>query len=79
MAEVHYLKMLEPLFKELKVGIVKLKVFNDRNYKVGDTLILEEKNQKNIDTGAWSPKLITSMGIDKEKGFVILDMKDIKF
>lgn len=84
MATVHYLRTWTPLFKELKCGLRQIDIRkNDRNFKVGDTLILDEFNpetQKHI--GNWTPKLITHV-IDDERyvknGYVVLGMKDIKF
>lgn len=84
MANVHHLKTWTPYFKDVQIGKKQFEVRkNDRDYQVGDTLILEEFNpDKEIKTGAWIPKLIVYKLDDKrfvKEGFVILGMQDIKF
>lgn len=78
MAEVHYVKSHTPVFREIKNGDKQFQIKNDVNYEVGDTLIFEEINNKGKDTGAWSPKLVTSK-TDTSKGIVILGLQEIKF
>lgn len=81
---VHNLKTWTQFFKDVKSGIKQFEVRkNDRNYQVGDTLILEEFDPiKQRKTGAWIPKRVTYILSDAQfvkEGFVILGMKDIKF
>lgn len=84
MPKVHYLKTWTPFFKDVKTGIKPFEVRkNDRDYEVGDTLIL---NDIDPDTGRysgdWVPKLVTYK-LDDERfvkdGYVVLGLKDIKF
>lgn len=84
MAKVHYLKKWTPFFKDVKSGIKHFEVRkNDRDYEVGDTLILEEfEPNKEKYTGAWIPKLVIYKFDDTrfvKEGYVILGMVDIKF
>lgn len=84
MAKVHYLKTWTSFFKDVKSGIKQFEVRkNDRDFQVGDTLILEEFDP---DTGmylsGWIPKLVTYKLDDArfvKEGYVILGLKDIKF
>lgn len=78
MVTTHNLKLLTPIFEEVKSGDKELKLKNDREFKVGDTLIIDEMNIKGKHTGAWAPKAITYMNTD-EIGYVTLGTKDIKF
>lgn len=83
MPEVHHLKTLSEFFSDVKSGNKTFEVRqNDRNFQVGDTLILDEFNtDKQIVTGAWVPKEITYILDDPrycKEGFVILGIKDIK-
>lgn len=82
MANVHNLKTWTPFFQDVKSGVKQFEVRkNDRDYEVGDTLILEEINpntQRN--TGAWIAKEVTYKLDDTrfvKDGFVILGMKDV--
>lgn len=82
--DVHYLKIWPSYFKDVKSGIKPFEVRkNDRDYKVGDTLILEEFNpDTKTCTGAWAPREITYKLDDTQfvkEGFVILGLKEIKF
>lgn len=84
LAKVHYLKIWTPFFKDVKSGIKPFEVRkNDRDYEVGDTLILEEFDQNTEKyLGGWVPKLVTYKLDDKrfvKEGYVILGLKDIKF
>lgn len=84
MAKVHNLKTERALFKDMKSGIKQFDVRkNDRNFEVGDTLILEEfdPDTKTYKPG-WIPKLVIYKLDDPrfvKEGFVILGLKDIKF
>jgi hypothetical protein len=84
LAKVHYLKTWTPFFKDVQNGIKNFEVReNDRDYEVGDTLILEDfEPTKEKYTGAWVPKLVTYKLDDirfVKEGYVILGMVDIKF
>lgn len=84
MGEVHNLKTWTPFFKDAKNGLKQFEVRkNDRNYQVGDTLILEEFNPNTEKyTGAWTPKLVIYKFDDTrfvKEGYVILGLQDIKF
>lgn len=84
MAKLHYLKIWPQFFKDAKSGVKQFEVRkNDREYEVGDTLILEEFDQEaGRHTGAWVPKEIIYMLDDTrflKEGYVILGLKDIKF
>lgn len=84
MAEVHNIKIWPEFFRQVKSGNKPFEVRkNDRDYKVGDTLILEEYDPcKKVYTGAWIPELITYKLDDQnfvKEGFVILGMKEINF
>lgn len=84
MPQVHNLKIWPQYLEDVKSGNKQFEVRkNDRNYEVGDTLILEEFNPtKGTYTGRWIPELITYK-LDNKKfvkeGFVILGIKEIKF
>lgn len=77
MITTHYIKLLSPVFKEVKNGDKELRLRNNIEFKVGDTLIIDELNVEGKHTGAWAPKSITY--ITDEKGYVTLSTKDIKF
>lgn len=84
MAKVHYLKTWTPFFEDIRSGIKQFEVRkNDRDYEVGDTLILEDFNPiTEKHSGAWIPKLVTYKLDDTlfvKEGYVILGMVDIKF
>jgi hypothetical protein len=84
LTKVHYLKTWTPFFKDVKSGIKQFEVRkNDRDYEVGDTLILEEFDPiKGKYSGAWIPELVTYKLSDTrfvKEGYVILGMVDIKF
>ncbi|WP_264852394.1 DUF3850 domain-containing protein [Clostridium omnivorum] len=73
--DVHYLRIETEIFKDIKKGDKQLKAKINDNYKVGDTLILEELNLKGIYSGDWTPKEITD--IDLKEDNVSLSLKDI--
>jgi ASC-1-like (ASCH) protein len=82
MSNVHHLKTWTPYFQDIKSGIKKFEVRkNDRDFQVGDTLILDDFNPITEKyTGAWIPKLITYKLEDErfvKGGFVILGVEDI--
>ncbi|UZW13221.1 DUF3850 domain-containing protein [Clostridium pasteurianum] len=84
MVNVHYLKIWPSFFKDVKSGEKQFQVRkNDRNFQIGDTLILEEYDpSKGIYTGAWIPESIIYILDDKrftKEGFVILGIQEIKF
>lgn len=83
MANVHYLKTWKPFFQDVKSGIKQFEVRkNDRDYQVGDTLILDEIDQNSErPTGDWIAKLVVYKLDDVhfvKEGFVILGLQDIK-
>lgn len=83
MANVHYLKTWTTFFKDIRSGVKRFEVRkNDRDYQVGDTLILEEFNSITEKyTGAWVPEEVTYKLSDPQfvkKGYVILGIKEIK-
>lgn len=83
MANVHYLKTWTPYFKDIKSGIKQFTARkNDRNYEVGDTLILEDFDPiRGKYTGAWIPELVVYKFDDVrlvKKGHVILGIREIK-
>lgn len=48
----HRIKTLQPYFNDVKIGIKEFELRkNDRDYKVGDTLILEEYDDTDFTTG----------------------------
>jgi ASC-1-like (ASCH) protein len=79
---VHHLKILPEYFRDIRKGIKPFEVRkNDRNYQVGDTLILNEYNPHNqIMTGAWTAQQVIYK-LDNpsyvKEGFVILGIKEI--
>lgn len=80
---VHYLKTWTPYFNDVKAGNKPFEVRkNDRNFQVGDTLILEEYDpNKAVYTGAWIPQLITYKLDDTrfvKEGYVVLGIREIK-
>lgn len=82
MANVHHLKSWTPYFQDIKSGVKKFDVRkNDRDFQVGDTLILNDFNENTGRyTGAWLPKQITCKLEDErfvKEGFVILGVEDI--
>lgn len=84
MVNTHHLKIWPKFFVDVKSGAKQFEVRkNDRNFEVGDTLILEEFDPiKQVKTGAWIPEEITYKLDDPQfvkEGFVILGMKEIKF
>lgn len=84
MAEVHHLKILPKYFQDVRKGIKSFEVrFNDRNFHVGDTLILEEYDPvKKVKTGAWVPEEVIYMLDDRnyvKDGYVVLGMREINF
>lgn len=84
MPKVHNLKTWTPYFKDIKNGIKQFEVRkNDRDFEVGDTLILEDFNPITEKyTGNWIPELITYKLDDirfVKEGYVILGIKVIKF
>lgn len=84
LAKVHNLKTWTPFFNDIKSGVKQFEVRkNDRDYEVGDTLILEDFDPVTEKyTGAWMPKLVTYKLDDErfvKEGYVVLGIKDIKF
>lgn len=84
LAQVHRLKTETKFFKDVKSGIKQFDVRkNDRDFQIGDTLILEEFDPTSgTYKPGWIPKLITYKLDDSrfvKEGFVILGMQDIKF
>lgn len=84
MAKVHHLKIGIEYFNDVKNGNKPFEVRrNDRDYEVGDTLILNDFNPSTETySGDWIPKLITYKLDDPrfvKEGYVILGLQDIKF
>lgn len=82
MPKVHNLKIETQFFKDVNSGLRQFEVRkNDRNFEVGDTLILEEFDPNtNKYLRGWIPKLITHKLDDTrfvKEGFIILSLKDI--
>jgi hypothetical protein len=82
MQDVHHLKTWTPFFRDVKSGIKNFEVrVNDRDYKVGDNLILDEFDpDKETKTGDWIAKRIGYILDDPrfvKEGFVILGLQDI--
>jgi hypothetical protein len=78
---VHYLKIHTQHFQGIRSGIEKLQV-RKNDIEVGDTLILDEFDPiKKRYTGAWMPKLVTSIDDPQfmKEGCVVLGTVDIKF
>lgn len=81
--DVHHLKIWSQYFSDVKNGIKPFEVRKkDRDFKVGDTLILDEfDNEMQHYTGAWTPKLITYILDDPQfckDGYVVLGLKAIE-
>lgn len=48
----HRLKTVQPYFSDIKSGKKPFEIrFNDRNYQIGDTLVLEEYDNTDLTTG----------------------------
>jgi hypothetical protein len=79
----HRLKTVQPFFNDVKSGKKPFEIrFNDRNYQVGDTLILEEWNNAEGYTGQVERKSVTYILKDCPQfglrdGYCILGTKDI--
>lgn len=76
---MHNLKILPKYFADVKSGIKTFEIrFNDRNYKVGDTLILREWTPEEGYTGNVLQKEVVYLLDDSQyckEGFVILGIK----
>ncbi len=84
----HRLKTVQPYFGDVKSGSKPFEIrFNDRNYQVGDTLVLEEWNSTGSAftegyTGQLVRKSVTYVLKDcpqygLQDGYCILGIKDI--
>ena len=78
----HKLKTLREHFVLVLSGVKKFEVLlNDRDYKVGDTLLLQEWDPKaNEYTGRNLSRIVTYIlegGIGIHEGFVVLGIKKI--
>lgn len=79
----HYLKTWEEYFVLVKLGIKNFELrLNDRNFKNGDTLVLQEFNPETLEfTGEslWKNIDYVMEGgkFGLEKGYVILSISDI--
>ena len=81
MKKVHEIKISPVFFKDVSIGIKPFELrVNDRNYQVGDCLVLEEFNGKY--TGNETIKIVTYMliggqyGIDKN--WCVLGLRPIQ-
>lgn len=84
MPNTHHLKTWTPFFREVKSGVKPFEVRkNDRDYQVGDTLILNDFDpDAGRYTGDWTSKQVIYKLDDSrfvKEGYVILGIKDIKF
>ncbi|TGA93852.1 DUF3850 domain-containing protein [Lactobacillus johnsonii] len=78
--EVHELKILPEYFKAQKAGKKNFEIRkNDRNYKIGDKLVLKEYDSKTDSfTGQSFITEITFITDYQQKdGYVVLDTKDL--
>lgn len=66
---IHELKILPEYFNEIMYGRKKFEVrFNDRNFKVGDTLLLKE----------WENNKYTGRVIERKITYILDDTKYVK-
>lgn len=80
--DVHYLKIWPQFFQDVKSGVKPFEVRKkDRDYKTGDTLILDEYDPvAGKKTGAWTAQRITYLLDDNnfvKEGYVILGISEI--
>lgn len=73
---VHYLKIDAVTFQIIKNGDKQLKTKANKDYKVGDTLIIDELNSSKRHSGDWTAKEI--IRAQAKEDYVILGLKDIK-
>lgn len=79
----HFLKIWKPHFEDVKSGVKKAEVrLNDRNFNVGDTLVLQEYNPlDNSYSGNEIEKEVTHIisGMDSDFGlkpkYVVMSIK----
>lgn len=82
MPDVHNLKTWTPVFNDVKRGVMQFAVRkNDRDYKVGDTLILEEFDPVTEKyKEAWIPEEVIYILDDPQfvkEGYIIMGLKEI--
>ena len=84
-AQVHHLKTIDPYFSQVYVGLKNFELRkNDRDFKVGDILVLEEYDIKTETyTGSAVQKVVTMVLEDCPHfglmpGYCILSMIDYK-
>lgn len=71
MNRTHYLKTVQPYFNAVESGFKSFEVrFNDRNYSVGDTLILHEYDADKQE--------LTGKKIVKDVGYMLNDPAYVK-
>lgn len=79
---VHELKTWPEYFKAIEDGRKNFEVrYNDRNFQVGDTLILQEYDpDKKRFTGEWERRIVSYIlpggGFGIEQGYVILGLRE---
>lgn len=75
----HYLKTLTNFYQDVECGVKKFEVrFNDRNFKVGDIIYLEEFVPPSTYTGRKLRREVTYILDNPEyckQGYVILGLK----
>lgn len=81
MSKTHILKTINPYFADLRDGRKKFEVRkNDRNFQIGDTLILEEYNKETQQkTGKEEIRYITYIYEDNVRlmgDYVVLELND---
>lgn len=76
---LHELKIAPEYFQAVESGVKPFEIrFNDRNYKVGDTLVLREWNGSKY-TGKVLHREITYLtDYEQKEGYVVMGIKDIE-
>jgi hypothetical protein len=84
MASVHYIKQKSAIFNNVKKSdYIELQIKESKtNYQIGDTVIIEEVNDKEKHTGAWCAKTINTKftGIMRglQKDHLLLGLSNLK-
>lgn len=71
----HYLEINPESYEALVSGVKKFEIrMNDRNYKVGDKLILKEFDGEKL-TGRWTERVVTYMtDYEQKEGYVVMSL-----
>lgn len=75
---VHNLKILYGRYLDIKHGLKKFEIrYNDRNYKIGDTLVLNPfcEINKNLEVPSLSVQVTYIDDYEQKKGFLVLGIK----